>query len=205
VDQSEASRLNGSVLPVLSLTIATVDRQNDMAGLDITALGSDPNFTNILDGTVCIGEIEVDGVSDMVREVLAVLARNRGKRIRSLTIADRGAPGYQSVGASGWDETGDFSLQVAPGTKVLLGAARREIPKLAGKFTRDGVVNLCGCEVAKGPAGLELLKVVSHALGGTFVQAGPPVQCPLVPGWEGNVLRCTRDTCWIASYGYLCD
>lgn len=173
-----------------------------MGDLDIVVLGSDPNFTNIMDGIFTIGEIEVDSVHDMIREVLA---HSKGKRIQSLTIADHGGPGYQSVGASQWDESGDFSLQVVAGSKSLLGSARVEIPRLVGKFTRDGVVNLCGCEVARGPGGLDLLKAVSRALGGTFVQAGRAIQRPLIPGWEGNVFRCTRDTCWVASYGYLSD
>jgi hypothetical protein len=176
-----------------------------MSDLNLYCIDASNDLTNWLDGFFTIGEIYVTSVGDMVNKIITAW-QNSPDDIETLVIAGHGGPGFQSVGSgTAWDVTGAKSLQLDPGTPgALLGPAQGQLLRLRGMFTPTAVVSLVGCEVAGGPQGLGLLSAVSSALN-VFVQAAKITQRPLVPGWEGNVYRCYRNTCWISSYGYLSD
>jgi len=177
-----------------------------VAGLNIYCIDSSKDITNVLDRFFTFGNVTpVSSVNDMVNKVIDAW-NNSPYDIESLVIAGHGGPGFQSVGSGlKWDTTGEKGLLVdASDPRFLVGSGRTELPRLRGLFTQTGVVTLTGCEVARGPEGLQLLKVTSNALN-VFVQGGRSTQRPLVPGWEGNVYRCYRSTCWITRYGYLSD
>ncbi|MFN8176381.1 MAG: hypothetical protein U0167_00480 [bacterium] len=164
------------------------------------------NPVDWVDSAFTIGDITVTSVTDMVDKVLKVVG---SRHIQNLFIGGHGDSGWQSVGAgSGDDLTGSKSLQVDPKTGLLLGPAETQLRRFRGKFSaKDPVCTLGGCLVAKGTAGSALLKAVSSALGGIPAQGGTSNQRPLVPGLEGDVIRCTPSAChsmghsWWASPG----
>lgn len=165
------------------------------------------NPTDWLDSLFTVGDITITSVTDMVDKVLKVVDT---RHIQNLFIGGHGNSGYQSVGAgASWDTTGAKSLQVDSSSGLLLGPAETQLRRLRGKFSAsDPICTLGGCLVASGTAGPVLLKAVSAALS-VPVQAGTKNQRPLVPGMEGEVIRCTASACtsmgrsWWASPGSI--
>lgn len=161
------------------------------------------NPVDWIDSLLTIGDVTVTSVEDMVKKVEGKLGKSA---IQNLFIGGHGAPGYQSVGAgTSRDRTGSKSLQVDPGTGRLKGAADQLLRRLAGRFAKDALVTLGGCQVGKDK---KLLEAVSAAFSNVAVQAGSDNQRPLVPGMEGNVVRCKGTACsnlgggsWWASPG----
>lgn len=143
--------------------------------------------------------IAVGSVEEMVNKLIAEAG---SEQIESLLIIGHGYPGAQGVGCARKvsDNTGDKSLKFdlgEDGYRQLLGSAKKHLRRLRGKFTHNAVIALGGCKVAKDEEGRKLLSLISYETN-TFVEAGDENQKPLVPGWEGNVIRCYRDTHWIA-------
>jgi hypothetical protein len=151
-----------------------------------------------------IGEdnvIRVDGVRDMCDKIKHLWNSMPGN-IASLSIDGHGSPGFQAVGAgTDGDNTGEKALFVNPDIPQLLwGPASTLFLNMRDMFENDAVVSLIGCQVAKGEKGLQLLRAVSFALN-VSVQGGEKDQ-RLLPGWEGDVYRCYRNTCWISRYSF---
>lgn len=143
--------------------------------------------------------ISVGSVEEMVNKLIA---RAGSEQIESLFIVGHGGPGRQGVGCGRGtgDDDGDKSLKYdlgASGYHELLGGAKKHLRRLRSKFTDDAVVALGGCSVAQGDAGKKLLSLISFETN-TFVEAGDQDQSPLLPGWEGNVVRCYQNTHWVA-------
>jgi hypothetical protein len=153
----------------------------------------------------------VSSVKDMVSQVLKTAG---GNKIERLIIAGHGAPAFQSVGCGQkGDTSGDRSLQLSGTKGKLLGDAASAIPKLAGRFTNNGIVTLSGCQVAgeethyySGVAvpvhGPDLLRAVSRALGGISVEAGTFYQNTLSLIPLGNLIRCNDDSCKVVNNWY---
>jgi hypothetical protein len=159
------------------------------------------NFTDTVNRIFTIDDIVVFNVADMVKKV-SDAATKLGGKIENLFIAGHGCSGYQSIGAErDYDDTGSVSLQYDDTTGQLRGAAGSQLAKLAPLFSRSAIVTLGGCQVASDPDGPDLLRAVSQALGGIYVQGGKDTQRPLLPGMEGPILRCNPNACTIVSKG----
>lgn len=167
--------------------------------------GSEGLFSNPadwLDSLFTVGDVTVSSVEDMVKKVEKRLGTSR---IQNLFIGGHGSPGYQSVGAgSTWDSSGAKSLQVDASTGKLKGVAHGLLRRLAPRFVKGALVTLGGCQVGRDD---KLLKAAAAALG-VPVQAGKDNQRPLLPGMEGDVVRCDATACrnlgggsWWASPG----
>jgi hypothetical protein len=143
--------------------------------------------------------ITVGSVEEMV---VRLIAEAGSENIESLLILGHGYSGAQGIGC-GRDvrnDNGNKSLKYdlgESGYHELSGDAKKHLRRLRGKFTNDAVISLGGCETAKGDEGKKLLSLVSFETN-TYVEAGDENQRPLVPGWEGNVIRCYRNTHWVA-------
>jgi hypothetical protein len=169
-------------------------------GVDIVAIEDTPddNGANWNNAFIRLGELDVVSVSDMVNKVIA---KSNGRLIGHLTIIGHGSGGNQSVGdGQKFDPTGNRSLTIDVNTGALVGGAETDLVRLAGKFAPEAIVTLRGCNVALGDFGKMLLKRVSNLLGGVTVEGSEDLQ---YAGWslEGTVIRCKRDTCWVAQTG----
>jgi hypothetical protein len=167
-------------------------------GIDILAVEdtSEDNGFDWVSGALSLGELDVTSVRDMA---IKVIARAGAAKIRSLYVVGHASPGNQSVGAGKIaDATGMRSLVLDPATGKLAGAGEGELARLRGRFAPKAVVTLGGCEVAKGPGGIALLRRISAVLGDVRVQGGDRLQ-RLLPGMEGNVIRCLGAVCWVQS------
>src|SRR5262249_44574795 len=134
---------------------------------------------SVFGGTV----VSVTSVADMVAKVTAAAGSDK---IYNLLILGHGAAAFQGVGCgSAGDVTGDYSLQLDSIGGDLVGSGKSLLPKLAPLFTKDAIVLLGGCNVGGkhyNPTyltttdGEDLLKAVSKAFGGIYVEASDFVQ-----------------------------
>ena len=139
--------------------------------------------------------ILVGSVEDMVNKLIA---KAGSEKIEKLLISGHGSPGKQAVGCGRniSNDSGDKSLQYDTIDFQLMGDAKKYLHRLRSIFTNDAVISLGGCNVAKDD-GTKLLSLISYETD-TFVEAGDAAQNLILPGWEGNVIRCYRDTYWVA-------
>ena len=142
-------------------------------------------------------DIKVWSVQDMINKAIAA-ASQPGARIKNLYINGHGAPGIQSVGLGKQsvdkDPTGERSLQLDPDWYgQLLGVtAWAGLGLLTDYMADDAMVTLSGCEVAAGGNGKALLRAIAAVIG-TWVQACDAKQYAWIPGWEGNLYKCSPD------------
>lgn len=141
--------------------------------------------------------ITVGSVEDMVNKPIAKV---KSDKIEALLMSGHGYPGAQAVGCGRRlnNDDGKKSLRYeANGYDELPGGVKKHLRRLRTKFTNDAVTTLGGCNVAKGDEGKKLLSLISYETD-TFVEACDETQRLAIPGWEGNVIRCYRDTHWVA-------
>ena len=139
-------------------------------------------------------DYKVWSVMDMITKATGLAAQADAK-IQNLYINGHGAPGFQAVGSGrGSDTIGDRSLQIDQANyPQLLGvAAWAGLGTLTDYMADDAMVTLSGCQVAAGPNGKALLRAIAAVIG-TWVQACDAKQYAWIPGWEGNLYKCSPD------------
>lgn len=177
---------------------AVADRENTFSFLLDYFAGAPPGP----DGDSGFVAIRAGSVADMVGQLLARLPR-REDVYQSIVIQGHGSPGNQSVGdGSSYDDTGHKNLSinwtddsVSPPT-TLVGNSEMKLLPLVPRLSTDCIVTLGGCNVGAGAGGEILMKIISRTLQWRLVQAADALQTDLMPGMEGNVIRCNPVKCW---------
>jgi hypothetical protein len=161
-------------------------------------------FRSELDGDYRV--VTVYSVQDMVDKVLIAAG---GDQIFRLVIEGHGASGFQAVGCGTpgnalKNRSKPDYLEFSDLDGKLRNGVENSLKQLIPKLSKSAVVSLGGCQVGAEPFGPQLLKRMSHALGGIDVEAGFDNQRPLLPGYEGSVIRCSDDWCLVtpASWTY---
>jgi hypothetical protein len=147
--------------------------------------------------------IKVGSVEEMVNSLIA--EADPGE-IESLLVVGHGYEGAQGIGCGGSvrNDSGDKSLKFdigETGYYELTGGAKKHLHRLRSRFEKDAVISLGGCKVAKGEEGRKLLSLISYETN-TIVEASEDNQNPIMPGWEGNVLRCYHNAYWVSKSKY---
>ena len=150
--------------------------------------------------------ITVYSVQDMVDKTLMAAGADQ---IHRLIIDGHGASGFQCVGCGTPGNAlknrskADY-LELSDLDEKLRNGVESSLTQLVPKLTKSTIVSLGGCQVGSSPFGEQLLKRISYVLGGIEVEAGFDNQRPLLPGYEGSVIRCSDALCLItpASWTY---
>lgn len=189
----------------MASSIVAIDGNADTAG-GLTGLIAQltNRFMGQLDKNMTT--VTVYSVKDMVEKVLIAAGADK---ISRLTIYGHGASGFQCVGCgtlgNALDKdlsSGDF-LELSEMDGKLKNNAEQYLSQLVAKLSAKAIVSLGGCQVGAAPFGDKLLQRMSEVLG-VPVEAGVENQRPMLPGYEGNVVRCSGNFCFTmpASWTY---
>lgn len=143
-----------------------------------------------LTGLTTWDEIAVTSVQDMVSQVLARAAPYGVCSIFRLGVFGHASAGSQHLGTGGKSWSDDKVITAGNVSK----RHGKTLARLKPYLRPDAIVTLHGCNVAAGKGGQILLQGLSKILG-VPVQGGVEVQRPLLPGMEGEVIRCSRARC----------
>lgn len=130
--------------------------------------GSDWNAFNVAGGLLTIGQIDVDGVRDMVDAIKADLdPPPQPECIGDLTIIGHGSPGSISVGSgTGWDPNKDIhGGTIDPSSPAYNPAMRATLNELTPLFCPSATVTLRGCNVGDGPVGAAFVQTLADLWG----------------------------------------
>jgi hypothetical protein len=182
--------------------IVAIDGNSGLAGSISQIIN---RFKGQLDRDLVV--VTVYSVKDMVEKVSMAAG---GDKISRLFIEGHGASGFQCVGCGFIgnalkNKTKPDYLEFSELEGKLKNGVEQYLSQLIPKFSIfSSVVSLGGCQVGSPPFGDKLLMQISTSLGGVPVEAGVDNQRPLLPGYEGNVLRCGENFClpMQASWGY---
>jgi hypothetical protein len=167
-----------------SLFSGLFDHESVMKPVDVTAVPKPHDVTTWAARAVHPGA--ASDFTDVPGMVDSVLANADGRPIRNLSIQSHGNPGHQFM--SGTYGRDSFL------SKELLTDKDSQIPAAMGRLKQhldpNGMVELGGCQVAKGEKGVEFVREMTRTLG-VPVRAGVPYQRPLIPGLEGSTVTCS--------------
>lgn len=141
-----------------------------------------------------LATVYVYSVADMVTKILGAAGSDK---ISRLVLYGHAKSGVQAVGSGhviNFNNKPVDALGVSPVDGTLRNGAEQELARLVPSLAPDARISLGGCEVGAPPDGETLLKRLSVVLGVT-VEAGLWNQRPAFPGYEGPVVRCTRNSC----------
>lgn len=150
------------------------DRIEDARSTAQVRVGNPDDVINLLNNPVDPGTTQQQLIDNILRDA-------DGRPIRKLIVSDHASPGTQTL------TSGDSKMYLTAETLDL-----EQWSRLNGKFTKDGVIRLDGCEVAQGEEGQRLLQAIAVATG-VPVQGGVVNQRPLLPGGEGSTVTAYPD------------
>jgi Domain of unknown function (DUF4347) len=176
--------------------IVAIDGNSDVGGGHTGLIAQlTEHFMGQLDKNMAV--VTVYSVRDMVQKVSMAAGADK---ISRLTIYGHGSSGFQCVGCGTLgvalknDLRSEDFLEFSELDGKLKNNAEQYLSQLVHKLSADAVVSLGGCQVGAAPFGDKLLKRMSEVLG-VPVEAGTDNQRPLLPGYEGNVVRCSGNLC----------